>query len=78
MTVREMIELLGEFDDDAEIVIGEQQRYGNDFAYDINDVTEQIYEGFWYGEGKVVSINLGRQMGYIDYSADVDDYEEDY
>lgn len=78
MTVKELIEMLNEFDSDAEIVIGQQQRYGNDFAYEINDVSEQICEGFWFGSEKVVSINLGEQMGYINYDADVNDYEEDY
>ena len=77
MTVREVISWLKDFDEDMEVVIGQRQRYGTDFAYGIHNIAEQIYEGFWSGSSKVVSINMDEQMGTIIYDADPDDYDED-
>lgn len=77
MTVRDLIDYLEGFDEDMKVVIGQRQRYGTDFAYEIYDITEQIYEGFWGGSSKVVSINMGEQMGTIDYDADPDDYDDE-
>lgn len=76
MTVSEVINWLEDFDSDMEIVIGQRQKYGTDFAYEIRSVEEQIYEGFWGGLSKVVSINMGKQIGTIDYDTDPDEWDE--
>ena len=36
MTVKELIDLLQDFDDDTEVVIAEYQSHGTDFAYDVS------------------------------------------
>lgn len=76
MTVKELIGMLSEFDPDAEVVIGMIQRYGSNFAMDIEDVSfEQV--SMWDEEDKpCVVITEGRQIGTVDYDYDVED--EDY
>ena len=69
MTVKEMINYLRQFDGNREVIVGEQQRYGSDFAYSISDIDELPFESFkeWEEEREMVVINLGRQIGTIDY-----------
>lgn len=68
MTVRELINWLEEFDEDAEVVIGMQQTYGTDFAMEIKNVSEENINLF-YGdsEDKFVVITEGSQIGSVDY-----------
>lgn len=68
MTVRELINWLEDFDEDAEVVIGMQQTYGTDFAMEIRNVSEENVNLF-YGdsEDKFVVITEGSQIGSVDY-----------
>ena len=76
MTVRELIELLEEFDGDTEVVIGMRQRYGSDFAMEITDVTEERVDTWYCDEANVVVITEGNQIGAVRYdSEDEDEYE---
>ena len=67
MTVGELIGMLKEYDEDAEVVIAEYQRYGCDFAYDVGEVSKGRYNN-WDGDsyeedGTCVQIVLGSQIG---------------
>lgn len=74
MTVRELIEILEEFDEDMEVRIGMVQKYGCDFAMDIiDDVAEYKINTFYGDNFKAVVITEGEQIGVVDY----DDEEEE-
>ncbi len=84
MTVREIINYLKQFDGNREVVVGEQQRYGSDFAYNIEDINKYPFND-WDNNyiadderEKVVVITLGRQIGTIDYYYDDDDDDRYY
>ena len=67
MTVSELISMLEEYDGDTEVVIAEYQRYGSDFAYDVGEVEEGLYND-WGDEDseepkECVQIMLGSQIG---------------
>jgi len=68
MTVRELINWLEDFDEDAKVIIGMQQTYGTDFAMEIENVSEENVNLF-YGdsEDKFVVITEGSQIGSVDY-----------
>lgn len=68
MTVKELINWLEDFDEDAEVIIGMQQTYGTDFAMEIENVSEENVNLF-YGdsEDKFVVITEGSQIGSVDY-----------
>ena len=77
MTVRELIELLENFDGDMEVRIGIQQRYGSDFAMNIcNDVEEYTINSFYGEDYKAVVLTEGRQCGSVNYN-DYDYENED-
>ena len=71
MTVKELINWLEDFDEDAEVVIGMHQRYGTDFAMEISDVSEEKINPF-YGEddASCVVITEGEQLGSVCYEND--------
>ena len=75
MTVRDLIEMLEEFDEDMEVCIGMIQNYGSNFAMDIcNDVEVHRINEF-YGESyKAVVLTEGAQIGTVKYD---DEYEEE-
>lgn len=74
MTVRDLIEMLEEFDEDMEVCIGMMQKYGSDFAMDICDDIEVHKINSFYGDNyKAVVLTEGSQMGTVQY----DDGEED-
>ena len=76
MTVRELIEMLEEFDEDMEVCIGMMQKYGSDFAMDICDDVEIHQIHSFYGDDyKAVVITEGSQMGVVNYD-DKDEEEE--
>lgn len=86
MKVRDLIEYLEDFDGDMEVKIGMRQRYGTDFAMDVeHDIEERKIRAFWGSDYKAVVITQGDQCGavvYRDYDDDDDgwddeDYEED-
>ena len=72
MTVRELISMLENFDDDMEIVIGMKQRYGTNFAMCIADVNEFNVNVFYGEDCRVVVITEGGQCGSVDYYEDDD------
>ena len=68
MTVRELIEELENFDGDMKVRIGMKQRYGNDFAYDIEfDIEEHRIHTFFGNDYNAVVITEGTQCGTVDY-----------
>lgn len=74
MTVRDLIEMLEEFDEDMEVCIGMIQKYGSNFAMNIVDSVEVHKIREFYGEDfRAVVITEGNQIGTVDY----DDEEED-
>lgn len=68
MTVRELIDWLEDFDEDAKVIIGMQQTYGTNFAMEIENVSDENVNLF-YGdsEDKFVVITEGSQIGSVDY-----------
>lgn len=74
MTVRDLIEMLEEFDEDMEVRIGMIQNYGSNFAMNIvDDVAEHKIRSFYGKDFRAVVLTEGNQIGTVDY----DDEEED-
>jgi hypothetical protein len=67
MTVRELIDLLENCDDDMEVRIGMQQTYGTDFAMEINSVGTHTVNSFYDEDYRAVVITEGEQCGSVDY-----------
>ena len=76
MTVRELIDMLENFDDDMEVRIGMQQTYGTDFAMRIRDVEEYPINAFYGDDYKAVVITEGEQCGSVDYDGEYNDFED--
>ena len=79
MTVNELIDILSEFDGDAEVVIGMQQRCGSDFMKQIVSVTKEKVDT-WYDRGcTAIVITEGAQMGTVHYGEydEDDDYDDE-
>jgi hypothetical protein len=73
MTVRELIDMLENFDDDMEVCIGMIQRYGSNFAMDIiDDIAEHKINSFYGEDERAVVLTEGSQIGTVNY----DDEEE--
>ena len=69
MTVRELKNILDNYDEDLEVVIGMQQTYGSDFAIGISDVdTYKVsdWDSFEDSEEMLV-VTEGRQFGTVKY-----------
>lgn len=76
MTVRDLIEMLEEFDEDMEVRIGMIQNYGSNFAMNIiDDIAEHTIKSYYGDDFKAVVITEGNQIGVVDYD---DEDEEDY
>ena len=74
MTVRDLIEMLEEFDGDMEVRIGMIQNYGSNFAMNIvDDIAEHNIRTFDGEDFKAVILTEGEQIGTVDY----DDEEEE-
>ena len=81
MTVRDLIEMLEEFDEDMEVCIGMIQNYGSNFAMNIvDDVAEHKIRTFYSNDFRAVVLTEGHQIGTVDYDDDDEeyDYEDDY
>lgn len=76
MTVRELINWLEDFDDDATVVIGMRQRYGTDFAMEIETISVERVDAWDNGKEEMVVLTEGNQMGGVMYDGDEDDDEE--
>lgn len=78
MKVRDLIEELQNFDDDMEVKIGMRQRYGTDFANDIEyDIEVRKIRSFWGKDYKALVITQGGQCGAVVYRDDDDDDDWD-
>lgn len=67
MTVRELIDVLEEMDEDMKVCIGMQQDYGSNFAYGICDPGEIDVKDWDRGEETYVVLTMGRQFGTVNY-----------
>lgn len=71
MTVRDLIDMLEEFDEDMEVRIGMIQKYGSNFAMNIIDeIAEHNIRSFYGEDFTAVVITEGNQIGVVEY-----DYE---
>ena len=78
MKVRDLIEELQNFDEDMEVKIGMRQRYGTDFAMDVEyDIEVRKIRAFWGSDYKAVVITQGSQCGAVVYRDYEDDNDED-
>lgn len=76
MTVRDLIDMLENFDDDMEVRIGMQQNYGTDFAMEVEyDIEEYSINSFYGSDYKAVVITEGGQCGSVDYDGNNDDWD---
>ena len=76
MTVRDLIDLLEQFDEDMSVRIGMIQNYGSNFAMNIcEDVEVHTVKSYYGKDYKAVVITEGNQVGVVDYD---DEDEEDY
>ena len=69
MTVRDLINILENFDDDTEVRIGMKQNYGTDFAMEIDDsyIEEYPINAFYGKDYTAVVITEGSQCGSVNY-----------
>lgn len=75
MKVKTLINWLQDYDEDTEVMIGMYQRYGSDFAYNIDQIEDDKGFRSFYGEDKedVIFLIEGEQVGAI---ADKEDLED--
>lgn len=77
MKVRDLIEMLEEFDEDMEVRIGMIQNYGSNFAMNIiDDIAEHRINTFYGKDFNAVVITEGNQIGVVDYN-DEDEWEDE-
>ena len=76
MTVRDLIDILENFDDDMPVKIGMIQNYGSNFAMEISENNIEEYEiNSWdNGNYKAVVLTEGRQLGTVDYEGEEDNW----
>ena len=68
MKVRELIEMLEDFDEDMEVRIGMIQNYGSNFAMNIvDDIAEHTIRTFYGKDFTAVVITEGNQIGVVEY-----------
>lgn len=68
MKVRDLIEMLEDFDEDMEVCIGMIQKYGSNFAKNIADnIAEYNISSFYGKDFKAVVITEEHQIGVVDY-----------
>ena len=76
MTVRDLIEELREYNLNADVMIAQYQRFGNDFAYSIDEVGGCHVSPFWGDENEAcVQLVMGEQFGKAirsEYDEDID------
>lgn len=74
MTVRELIDILECCDEDMEVRIGMQQRYGSDFAKTIRDVEVRSIKSFWGKDYEALVITEDDQCGVVEYDTELEDW----
>ena len=78
MTVRDLIDMLEEFDEDMEVRIGMIQNYGSNFAMNIiDDVAVHKIRTFYGNDFRAVVLTEGNQIGTVDYDSDDEDYDDE-
>lgn len=78
MTVRDLIDILETYDENAEVIIGMRQTYGSNFAMEVEyDVAEHTINAFFGSDYKAVVITEGSQCGVVDYDDEYDDYDDE-
>ena len=72
MKVRNLIDILEDFDEDMEVRIGMKQKYGTDFAMEIDDsyIEEYTINAFYGEDYKAVVITEGSQCGSVNYKGE--------
>lgn len=76
MKIKELIEVLEGFDPEMKVIIGMVQRYGTDFAMEIEEVSVNKVE-FWNNhDDNCVVITEGNKIGGVCYEDE--DEDEDY
>ena len=65
------------YDENMEVIIGMRQKYGSDFAMDIEfDIEEHNIHAFYGNDYKAVVITEGSQCGVVDYNYEDEEDEE--
>ena len=68
MTVKDLIRELENFDGDMPVRIGMRQRYGSNFAMEIEwDIEERTINAYYGSDYEAVVITEGEQCGSVDY-----------
>jgi hypothetical protein len=76
MTVRDLIDVLENFDEDMEVHIGMIQNYGSNFAMNIvEDVAEYKIRSYYGDDFKAVVLTEGDQIGVVDYDGEEEEEE---
>jgi len=69
MTVKELKELLEQFDENKPVCINHSSRYSGSYAYDVREVKDASLSPYWSAndeEEQVVRIELGEQIGSVE------------
>lgn len=61
------MEILEDYDEDAEVCIGMEQQYGSNFAYTISEVEQYNINDWDHDDSEMVVISMGRQFGTVHY-----------
>ncbi len=78
MKVKDLIEILETYDENAEVIIGMRQTYGTDFAMGIEyDIAEHRINAFYGEDFNAVVITEGSQIGAVAYDDNDDDEDDD-
>ena len=72
MKVKELIDILGEFEGNMEVRIGMKQTYGTDLAMEIGSIEKHTIIAFYGEDYMAVVITEDRQCGSVDYDSEED------
>lgn len=79
MTVKNLIEMLQQYDGNTEVMIGKYQRYGSDFAYTIKGIEDDKILSGSFGDDRedVIFLLEGSQEGTMAEAEEFDDLDEE-
>lgn len=67
MTIKELKELLEQFDENKRVCIADSSRYGNAYAYNIMGAKEVTLSPYWSDDEElIVRIRMGEQIGTVE------------
>lgn len=75
MTVKELMDILEDYNPEMEVCIGMQQDYGSNFAMEVQDVEEHGIRSFYGDHKTALVITQGDQTGIVDYN-EADEWED--